>query len=134
MAQHLTTGVVQVLDNSPQSINAALAQILEQIDHLRGLRGRAQIHDETAVESPTLGSSAARLDNLQALVSDPNDPFAAAQRFHASQEEQSVLGELDEALVLVLATRPVPTAAVVNLAAGVETMNLAAALMQIGVL
>jgi hypothetical protein len=132
MAQHLSTGMIQVIDNSTEQINDALRQILEQIDHLRGLRGRAQIHDETAVESPTLGSSAARLDNLQALVSDPADPFAAAQRFHASQDEQAFFGDLEETLLAALTARGGPTATQVYCAEGVETMNLYAALQQLG--
>jgi hypothetical protein len=155
MAQNLTTGIVQVLDNSTESINAALAQVLEQLDHLRGLRGRTEIHAETGVSSPTQGSSAARLDNLQELVSDPSDPFAAAQRFQAGQEETTVLGDLDEALLALLTAHPGaeaepflmdldaallaaltprggPTATQVYYAEGFETMNAWAALQQLG--
>jgi hypothetical protein len=132
VANNLTTGVVQVIDNSPESINAALAQILEQIDHLRGLRGRTRMYDETGVESPTQGSSAARLDNLTALLADPADPFAAAQRLHASQDEQASFGELDDTLLLALTARPGPTVTLVYLAEGFETMNAWAALQPLG--
>jgi len=132
MAQHLSTGMIQVIDNSTEQINDALRQILEQIDHLRGLRGRAQIHDETQVESPTLGSSAARLENLQELVSDPNDPFAAVQRSYGSQDEQAVFGDLDDTLLAALTARGGPTATQVYAAEGVETMNLYSALQQLG--
>jgi Tfp pilus assembly protein PilN len=132
MAQNLTTGIVQVLDNSPESINAAFAQILEQLDHLRGLRGRTLLYDEAGVSSPTQGSSAARLEDLQALLSDPADPFAAAQRVHASQDDQAFFGELEETLLLLLTARHGPTATQVYYAEGVETMNLAQSLAQIG--
>jgi hypothetical protein len=132
MAQNLTTGIVQCLDNSVQSINAAFAQILEQLDHLRGLRGRTEIFAEAGVSSPTQGSSAARLDDLQALLSDPADPFAAAQRSHPAQDEQAFLGDLEETLLLLLTARQTPTATQVHSAEGVETMCLYQALAQIG--
>jgi hypothetical protein len=154
----MTTGVIQCLDNTVESINAALAQVLEQLDHLRGLRGRTLLYDEAGVSSPTQGSSAARLDDLQALLSDPADPFAAAQRVHASQDEggfldaleeplltvlaaqqshpaqdeQAFLGDLEETLLALLTARQTPTATQVYYAEGVETMNLYSALQQIG--
>ncbi len=134
MAGNLTSGPIQVIANDVASINDALAKVLEQIDSLRGLRGITALADQVTVSTPEQGDAAVRLDNLQALLSDPSDPFAAAQRVQPGQEDASILGPLDEALVLLLATRPAPAGGRVNLGLGVETMNLYASLAQIGVL
>lgn len=77
MANNLTQGVIQVFDNSVESINHALLRILEQLDSLRGLRGRTDLYDQTTVSPPQQMNAAVRLDNLSALVSDISDPFAA---------------------------------------------------------
>jgi len=134
MAQNLTTGVVQVIDNSVESINAALAQVLEQLDHLRGLRGITAMFDQTTVSTPTQSNAAVRLDQLQALVSDPSDPFAAAQRMQAGTglDPGGLSTDLDEALLAALTARGGPTATQVYYAEGVETMNIYAALQQLG--
>ena len=80
MANNLTTGIVQVIDNTAQSINTALSQVLEQVDSLRGVRGITTLHDQATVSTPLQADAAVRLDNLQAILSSPNDPILAAQR------------------------------------------------------
>ena len=77
MANNLTQGVIQVYDNSVESINHALLRILEQLDSLRGLRGRTDLYDQATVSPPQQMNAAVRLDNLSALVSDISDPFSA---------------------------------------------------------
>ncbi len=77
MANNLTQGVIQVYDNSVESINHALLRVLEQLDSLRGLRGRTDLYDQATVSPPQQMNAAVRLDNLSALVSDISDPFAA---------------------------------------------------------
>jgi hypothetical protein len=158
LAQNLTSGAIQVIDTSVESLNHAFAQILEQIDSLRGLRGITALYDQATVSTPTQGDAAVRLDQLQALLSDPADPFAAAQRVHASQDEtgfldqveeplltvlaaqqshpaqdeQAFLGDLEETLLALLTARQTPTATQVYYAEGIETMNLYSALQQMG--
>lgn len=61
------SGPVQVLDNTAASINQALAQVLERIDDLRGLRGPITLHDRVTVGAPIDGGDAI---NLSTLLSD----------------------------------------------------------------
>ena len=85
MTSNLTLGAPQVLDNSPASINLALQQILEQLDGLKGLRGRVELWDRARVDDPTLtqdaetlGSRGTALTAKNALVAPPEVEDAGA--------------------------------------------------------
>lgn len=59
-------GAIQVLDSSVAAINQALAQVLERIDDLKGLRGPVTIHDRVGVTAPIDPADAVNLDTLVA--------------------------------------------------------------------
>jgi hypothetical protein len=66
MSSNLTQGqAIQVGDNSVFSINLALQQIVEQLDHLKGLRGRSETWDRHRVSSPTQAADAVDLGSLE---------------------------------------------------------------------
>lgn len=66
MSSNRTQGqAIQVGDASVYSINLALAQIVEQLDHLKGLRGRSETWDRHQVSSPTQASDAIDLGSLE---------------------------------------------------------------------
>jgi hypothetical protein len=65
MSNNLTEGVIQVGDVSVFSINAALMQVLERLDHLKGLRGRSETWDRHRVESPAAARDAVDLGSLE---------------------------------------------------------------------
>jgi hypothetical protein len=57
-------GPIQLFDNSVPSINLALAQILERLDAVKGLRGDPTIYAATTVGAPGAQTQAARLADL----------------------------------------------------------------------
>lgn len=66
MSSNRTQGqAIQIADLSVYSINLALQQIVEQLDHLKGLRGRAETWDRVQVSSPTVATDAIDLGSLE---------------------------------------------------------------------
>ena len=65
MTTNLTAGPIQVINNDVVSVNIALAQILERLDDLKGLRGNTTIHDRVGVSVPTATADAVNLGSLQ---------------------------------------------------------------------
>jgi uncharacterized phage infection (PIP) family protein YhgE len=57
-------GPIQLFDNSVPSINLALAQVLERLDAVKGLRGDPTIYAATTVGAPGQSTQAARLADL----------------------------------------------------------------------
>ena len=64
MSTNLSLGPIQCHDNSIFSINAALMELQERIDHLKGLRGRSEVWDRVRIESPTVNTDAVDLGSL----------------------------------------------------------------------
>lgn len=64
MSNNLTLGALQVHDNSVLSINLALAEVLERIDQLKGLRGRSEVWDRMQISSPSVATDAVDLGSL----------------------------------------------------------------------
>lgn len=64
MSNNLSLGPVQLHDNSIFSINAALMELQERIDQLKGLRGRSEVWDRVRIESPTVNTDAVDLGSL----------------------------------------------------------------------
>ena len=82
-------GPIQVVDTSPFAINDALRQLVDRIDEVKGLRGRAAIFDRVQVSDPeeltdavNLGTSAG---TFVTLATDQNisgeKTFLAPARF-----------------------------------------------------
>ncbi len=61
MSDNLSKGTVEVIDNSALSINDALRQLVQRIDELSGLNGRALVFDRVRVDDPTASDDALNL-------------------------------------------------------------------------
>jgi hypothetical protein len=66
MARNRTAGMLQVTDNSVTAINQMAAQIRNELDTLRGLRGPRTVHDRLGVADPSDGGDAVNLSALLA--------------------------------------------------------------------
>jgi hypothetical protein len=66
MARNRTAGMLQVADNSVTSINQMAAQIRNELDTLRGLRGPGTVHDRLGVGAPSEDGDAVNMSALLA--------------------------------------------------------------------
>ena len=81
-ATNLTLGPVQVFDNSSASINVALLELVQRIDHLRGLTGRTLTYNRLRADDPIELDDVVTLGSLSSLpVVDPSNPYAWLARF-----------------------------------------------------
>lgn len=64
MVTNLSAGPIQVIDASVEGINLALAEVLERIDSLKGLRGRGETFDRLRIDSPAEQTDAVDLKSL----------------------------------------------------------------------
>lgn len=64
MVNNLTQGPIEVFDASVGSINLAFAQVVECLDQLKGLRGRALVYDRVRIDSPVVDEDAVDLQSL----------------------------------------------------------------------
>ena len=100
-------GAIQVLDNTMEAINQALAQVLERVDDLKGLRGPVTIHDRLSVAAPLDPLDAINLDTLVGdFVGNMATPFSwpglgNTQRPGELQGEDSQLDAADPLLWLL---------------------------------
>lgn len=97
-------GAIQVLDNTVEAINQALAQLLERVDDLKGLRGPVTIHDRMGVDAPLDPTDAVNLESLiNDFASNLGAPYAwpvltNTQRPSEMQGEDSQLDPADPLL------------------------------------
>lgn len=66
MAQNRSEGVIQIFSPDVLSINAALMDLQNRVDALKGLRGRAMVYDRIRTDNPEEGNDAVTLQSLQA--------------------------------------------------------------------
>jgi hypothetical protein len=133
MANNLTTGAVQVLNNDVISLNHAFQQIVNLIDDLKGLRGRTDLFDQATVSVPQQGNAAVRLDTISDLTADVRDPFLSIRLQNGQPGYPLDESIIDAIMGLVTywptARHPAPPSAA-NLrflrtfGAGVETMDI----------
>jgi hypothetical protein len=65
MSERLSGGPIFVADNDINSINDVLRRIQDQLDEIRGLRGRALVFDRVQVSDPTDKDDAVDLETLK---------------------------------------------------------------------
>ena len=68
MSNRESEGPIQVLGNSPQEINDALATITNRLDHLKGLRGRTEVWDRIRASDPTADQDVLTRGSLQTIA------------------------------------------------------------------
>ena len=73
MSDRLSEGPVQVFGNTTIELNDAFRQLQNRLDHLKGLRGRAEVFDRVRVEDPTVSKDAVNLATRDAsnVVTSP---------------------------------------------------------------
>jgi hypothetical protein len=65
MSNNKSLGAVQVFSADPVQINVALMELANRIDQLKGLRGRALVHDRVRLDNPTASDDGVALGILQ---------------------------------------------------------------------
>ena len=86
MVNNLNLGPAQVFDNSTESINQAFIVVMNELNKLKGLSGRAEIFDRTRVDDPEEAQDAITQNDLEngdrvitgswTFERDPDAPFA----------------------------------------------------------
>src|SRR3990167_1759937 len=70
MASNLSEGIIQIFGTSVMEINDALRQIQIRMDAMKGLSGRAVVHDRMGVSDPEVSSDAQTLGTAVSLADD----------------------------------------------------------------
>jgi hypothetical protein len=70
---NISEGPIVVFDTSVPAINLALAQVLERLDSIKGLRGDPTIHASPTIGAPIGQQHAARLADLP--TNEPSNPL-----------------------------------------------------------
>ena len=66
MTDRLSEGPIQVFDTSIVGLNDAFRQVQNRLDHLKGLRGRAELFDRVQVSDPVVSGDAVNLSTRDA--------------------------------------------------------------------